>query len=568
MLRALVILPLTLIACSKDRPAPVAPVGKSLASLAAPPAPTNLRFDAPTDTSCTVRWDASDGATDYDVNYKPAVGGRWTNEPHRGTGLSNTIHDLQPNTEYRWAVRAENSDGASEWVFGPNFTTRSSEDDGLNGVPPAPTNLRFDAPSEASCTVRWDASDGATDYDVNYKPAVGGKWTNQSHTGIELSNTIHDLQPNTEYRWAVRAENSDGASEWVHGPNFTTQPAYILFSFDGSLSNREQEIFAEAVVDWKELILAGHPDGISIQASTDVQMTVAGQLGFANITKMEQANDRWFNTECFIGLSSMSRWRSGLSQEIKEDTFLYVVTHEIGHCLGIGVSSEWEKHLEFLQGWNYGNETFIETEPGRGIVTYEKIEGLIAPSFVGQTAQKEFLRLADDQWGNYPYVPLNWDRTNGIDTAHLDDPILRMSVMSSGGVHYGFNSQMRVSIIDAAILQDIGYTVLLSEAQDIPLVAGYRQIDPGDLSLGSVIETLFFPEWSLEYWSGDRGYKAANLTGRHIPINDPSIKKENLFYLDLFLLEHDKEEADENVRAAAAGKRIASHPTPWCGVGQ
>ena len=217
-------LSVALLSCSKDRPAPVAPAGKSLASLAAPAAPTNLRFDAPTDSSCTVRWDASDGATDYDINYKPAEGGRWTNEPHRGIGLYNTIDDLQPNTEYRWAVRAENSDGASEWIHGPNFTTRSSEDDSLNNAPPAPTNLRFDALTDSSCTVRWDASDGATDYDVNYKPAEGGRWTNEPHRGIELYNTIHDLEPDTEYRWAVRAENSDGTSEWIHGPNFTTLP--------------------------------------------------------------------------------------------------------------------------------------------------------------------------------------------------------------------------------------------------------------------------------------------------------------------------------------------------------
>ena len=214
-------LSVALFSCSKDRPAPAAPAGKSLASLAAPAAPTNLRFDAPTDSSCTVRWDASDGATDYDVNYKPAVGGRWTNEPHRGIGLSNTIHDLQPNTEYRWAVRAENSDGTSEWVFGPNFTTEASEDDGLNGAPPAPTNLRIDQLTATSVRILWDASDGATDYDVNYK-AVGGRWTNEPHRGTQLYNTIGDLEPNTEYQWAVRAENSAGTSTWVHADNFTT----------------------------------------------------------------------------------------------------------------------------------------------------------------------------------------------------------------------------------------------------------------------------------------------------------------------------------------------------------
>ena len=103
------------------------PSGKAQAVLAAPPAPTNLRFDAPTDSSCTVRWAAAAGATDYDVNYKPAVGGEWTNEPHRGTGLYNTINDLEPGTEYRWAVRAENGDGSSAWVFGPNFTTLGAD---------------------------------------------------------------------------------------------------------------------------------------------------------------------------------------------------------------------------------------------------------------------------------------------------------------------------------------------------------------------------------------------------------------------------------------------------------
>ena len=125
MLRVLFFISSLLMACSKDKPAPAAPAGKAMATLEAPVAPTNLRFEAVTDSSCRVLWDAVEGATDYDVNYKPAVGGRWTNEPHKGVRLYNTIYDLEPNTEYRWAARAENRDGASEWVFGPNFTTQA-----------------------------------------------------------------------------------------------------------------------------------------------------------------------------------------------------------------------------------------------------------------------------------------------------------------------------------------------------------------------------------------------------------------------------------------------------------
>ena len=112
------------------------PAGKSVSSLDAPPEPTNLRFEAVTDSSVRVRWDAVEGATDYDVNYKTAVGGKWQNEPHTGIRLYNTIYDLEPDTEYRWAARAENTDGPSEWVHGPNFTTNSglnSDSDGISG---------------------------------------------------------------------------------------------------------------------------------------------------------------------------------------------------------------------------------------------------------------------------------------------------------------------------------------------------------------------------------------------------------------------------------------------------
>ena len=184
----------------------------------------------------------AEGATDYDVNYKPADGGKWTNEPHRGTGLYTTINDLEPNTEYRWAARAENSDGASEWVFGPNFTTladETTEEEVADGqAPAAPTNLRVAAVADSSCTVRWDAAEGATDYDVNYKPADGGKWTSYPHRGTGLYTTINDLEPGTEYRWAVRAENRDGRSEWVFGPNFTTLGA------DGQVTIPDAELRA------------------------------------------------------------------------------------------------------------------------------------------------------------------------------------------------------------------------------------------------------------------------------------------------------------------------------------
>ncbi|MYI05862.1 MAG: hypothetical protein F4059_00700 [Gemmatimonadetes bacterium] len=124
-LASFALLALALVACDRDTPTkPIAsaPAGKMVATVDAPAEPTNLRVEAITDTSARVAWDAVEGATDYDVNYR-TLSGRWTNEPHKGTRLYNTIYDLEPNTEYRWAVRAENSDGPSDWVFAENFTT-------------------------------------------------------------------------------------------------------------------------------------------------------------------------------------------------------------------------------------------------------------------------------------------------------------------------------------------------------------------------------------------------------------------------------------------------------------
>jgi len=74
--------------------------------------------------------------------------------------------------------------------------------------------------------VAWDAVEGATDYDVNYKELPNGRWTNWKH-GIALTATITGLNPLTEYRWAVRAENSDGPSDWSFGQHVVTDPTTV-----------------------------------------------------------------------------------------------------------------------------------------------------------------------------------------------------------------------------------------------------------------------------------------------------------------------------------------------------
>ena len=432
-------LSVALLSCSKDQPAPVAPAGKSLAPLAAPAAPTNLRFDAPTDSSCTVRWDASDGATDYDVNYKPAVGGRWTNEPHTGIRLYNTIHDLQPNTEYRWAVRAENSDGASEWIHGPNFTTLPSDIEGDDNV------------------------------------STGGD-TNQY---IRIHRSYAPM-----------------ADHWIVGDMLAEDAL-------DELTYGQMEIYREAAAAWDRVIVNGLPEGIDIYPfiSSNVDDWVYAYATTAD-TKVG-TNGIEFIKSCIIGTTSFP-FGDAITDELwgitEREFALRVAKHEIGHCLGIGGN----------------NATFLEMTEEETIYPYEVIDDPTAPDgwdleinttaqdkyrayFTGTNTVREFNRLADDKWG-HTGVPLNYGESpSRPDYNHWDSPILMRSVMSVRPVSYGNLQYNGIHAIDVAALKDLGYSVNKAGIEAERLIVGFRYIstDEGYPYLG--VETLMFPDHELHF---------------------------------------------------------------------
>ena len=101
--------------------------------------------------------------------------------------------------------------------------------------PAAPRNLGVSA-SNAKLDLTWNASVGATGYDVHYTslsagyapdtwPALdesefyryrpGNGWVALPHTGTTASQTISGLTNGTAYRVRVRAKNAAGVSDWV-----------------------------------------------------------------------------------------------------------------------------------------------------------------------------------------------------------------------------------------------------------------------------------------------------------------------------------------------------------------
>ena len=125
-----------------------------------------------------------------------------------GTSRTFSIGDLDVCSPYSFGIRAENSDGYSEWwrYFNSDITAC---------VPTRPANVEINR-SGTSATVSWTASNpnrsALTRYEIrrNVGTSVGGTWVQISSTAT--SHTFTNLDPNEFYTYQVRARNGVGYS--------------------------------------------------------------------------------------------------------------------------------------------------------------------------------------------------------------------------------------------------------------------------------------------------------------------------------------------------------------------
>ncbi|MYE26283.1 MAG: hypothetical protein F4X87_03510 [Chloroflexi bacterium] len=179
----------------------------------APAAPTALKTSGITQTSVTLTWAKSAGATAYKV--RAGTTGDFT---ALGDVATYTFTGLTANTAYTLQVRASNAGGDSS-IAQTTATT--------NNVPPppapaAPTSLATSGITQTGITLSWTKSTGATGYKV--RKDSGDSWT---VLGDVATYAFTGLTADTEYDLEVLASNAggDSAAESVSATTLPDAPA-------------------------------------------------------------------------------------------------------------------------------------------------------------------------------------------------------------------------------------------------------------------------------------------------------------------------------------------------------
>lgn len=193
----------------------------------APKAPTKVTTTR-SGTSAKTMWTRNPTtAQPYDriVVQRQVNGGSWGAAASLSGGTVQwTQAGLVPNSSYRFRVRAENSAGASAWVYGATVSMPPN-------APAAPTGASVTRTSDNAQTVRWTnvaVANSLAPYEkvqVQRWDIVSNTWKTLATIGVLQGYTDRSTAANQQYRYRVRAENSGGASGYAYTNYMSTTPA-------------------------------------------------------------------------------------------------------------------------------------------------------------------------------------------------------------------------------------------------------------------------------------------------------------------------------------------------------
>jgi len=239
------------------------------------------------------------------------------------------------------------------------------------------------------------------------------------------------------------------------GPQ-AVSPFTIEVRFKGGLSKAQKAAFKAAANRWTKVItgdlVAVTVDGETIDDLVIEAQGVAidgpgGTLGQAGPTHLRPAN---VGAQAFLPAKGvMSFDTADLAAMEKDGTLGDVITHEMGHVLGIGTI------------WT--DKELLEDEGGKN------------PTFVGAAAQREYGIL---RGGDVPTkVPVENSGGGGTRDSHWRETIFKNELMS-GFISAPGNPLSRLTV---ASLEDLGYGVDLAAAEAYALLSAFDLAEAGEL---------------------------------------------------------------------------------------
>ena len=146
-------------------------------------------------------------------------------------GSSDPVSGAEDN-QYVVAVEVTSGAGARELEAEQTFTIRVTDEREPPEVPEAPT---FSGETADSLTVSWSEPDNTgpaiTDYDVQFREAGRGRFSDADHQGPGLSLTLTDLEAGTAYQVQVQATNDEGTGGWsASGEGMTVTPLTVVMA--------------------------------------------------------------------------------------------------------------------------------------------------------------------------------------------------------------------------------------------------------------------------------------------------------------------------------------------------
>ncbi|WP_223778229.1 leishmanolysin-related zinc metalloendopeptidase [Streptomyces sp. 135] len=234
--------------------------------------------------------------------------------------------------------------------------------------------------------------------------------------------------------------NFERAREIAH----TTSPFTIEVRFLGGLTRNQQDAFATAADRWTRVIigdldtaLVGDDiiDDLLIEAEGVTIDGRHGILGMAGPTDFRDGSARF---GAFLPAKGVMRFDSAdLAAMEAENTLVDVITHEMGHVVGVGTL--WT-HFDLLVGAGTQN-----------------------PNFEGPRAEAEFAALMGEQ-GSAPVPVANFGGP-GTQDSHWREAVFAHELMSP----FISEADNPLSRMTAASLGDMGYQVDLDGAEPYAL---------------------------------------------------------------------------------------------------